>query len=363
MGLFSAKAEGHGGIAAVVMRESGPNSGLNQYRMEYIMAKKTKETTKEMFGLWIRHPLSQAWHDMDSDQFAGFAHDIEVNGQREKVVMYQGEVLDGWHRVKALVPLNRAVRTVEYTGDDPMGYAISANAMRRHLGNAGQRIMAVLACVAWRAPGSKGDKGKGLTVEQVASLSGASERQVQRAKAILQMDGEAAERVRTGEGSLNEEYTRLHPAHAQGVIAQMETPPESTPEPAVSELAAMNDAGSLINASSITAFERTVDNLPAPAPTRTVSESLPANPTTCAQEGCGVVLDSNKAEWRNGESYCSRCDAALGFTEEEPNPSEIVECANCAVLQERIEDLECETRALRAELFQARERIENLESK
>jgi hypothetical protein len=50
-----------------------------------------------------QHPLSAAFPAMSADDFAALVEDIKVNGQREPVIVFEGMVLDGWHRYSACV--------------------------------------------------------------------------------------------------------------------------------------------------------------------------------------------------------------------------------------------------------------------
>ena len=45
-----------------------------------------------------QHPLSAAFPPMTDSAFADFRADIAANGLRDPITLYNGEVLDGWHR-------------------------------------------------------------------------------------------------------------------------------------------------------------------------------------------------------------------------------------------------------------------------
>ena len=80
-----------------------------------------------------RHPLSTLWGDMPEDQYREFVEGIRERHIRQMIMTLDGEILDGWHRYKACLELCIEPFFAIYTEDDPVGYVIRQNAMRRHL--------------------------------------------------------------------------------------------------------------------------------------------------------------------------------------------------------------------------------------
>jgi hypothetical protein len=86
--------------------------------------------------------------ELPSDELYTLAGDIVDNGLKDKIVILEGAILDGWNRYRALVDILRwepervlAEATVEYTDtQSPFSYAVSKNAKRRHL-TPGQRCL------------------------------------------------------------------------------------------------------------------------------------------------------------------------------------------------------------------------------
>ena len=79
-----------------------------------------------------RHPLSEAWGSMAEDQLLELAEDIKYNGQKDDVMMFEGKVLDGWHRCQGCQIAGIDVRAANYQGSNPVAYVISKNAHRRN---------------------------------------------------------------------------------------------------------------------------------------------------------------------------------------------------------------------------------------
>lgn len=102
----------------------------------------------------VRHQLSAIFGDMEEPALLALAEDIKAKGILDPVVMYDGQVLDGWHRCKAGQIAGVEIPYTEYTGDDPGGFVISKNLHRRQRPlTASQRAALVLQIHEWRPAG------------------------------------------------------------------------------------------------------------------------------------------------------------------------------------------------------------------
>lgn len=138
---------------------------------------------------YTRHPLSSAWGDMPADEFQALVDDIEANGQRDPITLFEDAVLDGWHRYQACERLMLNVKaTVLPPEEDAVAWVISKNAKRRSL-NASQRAMAVAECQQWAPAGRPQNPAPGAgfspTSARMAEQAGVSERTVRQAKAVV----------------------------------------------------------------------------------------------------------------------------------------------------------------------------------
>jgi len=136
-----------------------------------------------------RHILSAAWGDMPEDEFQALVDDIDVNGQRDPITLFDGAVLDGWHRYRACEQLMLNVNTVTLADDeDPIAWVISKNAKRRSL-NASQRAMAVAECQAWAPEGKPANSVPGTelrqTAKKMAEQAGVGTSTVEKAKKVI----------------------------------------------------------------------------------------------------------------------------------------------------------------------------------
>ncbi len=133
-----------------------------------------------------QHPLSAAFPSMSDADFLALKDNIEDHGQREPIIIFEGMVLDGWHRYRACMELGLKPAQFNFdASEDPVAYVISQNLHRRHL-TASQRAAAVVACQEWAparrpnksAPGAELPK----TAKQLATMAGTGTRTIEQAK-------------------------------------------------------------------------------------------------------------------------------------------------------------------------------------
>ena len=131
-----------------------------------------------------QHPLSAAFPAMSADDFAALVEDIKANGQREPVMVYEGMVLDGWHRYRACAEAGIKPQQFNFpAGKDPVAFVLSHNLHRRHL-TPSQRAAAVVSCSEWRPRGGQGkpETVSGLREADMAKAAGTSDRTIRDAK-------------------------------------------------------------------------------------------------------------------------------------------------------------------------------------
>lgn len=96
-----------------------------------------KTPTSALAGIpeYEQHPLALELMPggMAPDEFESFCDDVQERGILFHITLYEGKVLDGWHRYRAAHRTGTAFKTVEYTGSDPAGYIASCNIHRRKL--------------------------------------------------------------------------------------------------------------------------------------------------------------------------------------------------------------------------------------
>lgn len=89
--------------------------------------------TEPAEALFDFHPLANLFPLMDDEELSVLAFAIQENGQREPIILYEGKILDGRNRFRALKALNLPINTLNFDGNDPVGYVADHNLHRRHL--------------------------------------------------------------------------------------------------------------------------------------------------------------------------------------------------------------------------------------
>lgn len=140
-----------------------------------------------------QHALSAIFPPMSDDEYDALVDDIAANGQREAITVFEGSVIDGWHRYRACTQLGIGVLSKQFDGDaDPVAFVLSRNLHRRHL-SASQRAMAVASCASWMpegrpknpAPGAEFPAGPApKTIADLAHDAGVGQRTMERAARV-----------------------------------------------------------------------------------------------------------------------------------------------------------------------------------
>jgi hypothetical protein len=176
-------------------------------------------------GSYTQHPLSARFPKLSDVEFVALVEDIQVHDQRVPITLYEGQVLDGWHRYLACLELGLPPRTDEFTGtiEEAQALAFSLNARRRHLNTgqlalltaelllpdfeaqalgrqrAGKTVVREDLSATWRT----GRRQKQPAAVDAAKAVGVSPRSVERAKYVLTHGtAEEVDAVRSGSRKL-----------------------------------------------------------------------------------------------------------------------------------------------------------------
>lgn len=183
------------------------------------------------------HPVASLFPMLAEPGYREFKADIQKRGLLEPIWLYENKILDGRNRYRACTETGIRPEFVDYDGDDPVGFVISLNLHRRHL-DAGQRAMvateveAVLSKEAKKRqmvganqyqslPEKLPEGSKGESRDQAGKLMGVSGRYVSDAKRIKEHDPELAERVLSGQTTLQKARREV----ARETQTVMEPPP------------------------------------------------------------------------------------------------------------------------------------------
>lgn len=153
--------------------------------------------------IYTQHTLSAAYPAMQASEYQALLDSINEIGVQNAITLFEGQVIDGWHRYKAATELGMACPTVEMGDVDPRDFAKSQGA-RRNI-TASQNALAITAIYAW-APVGKPVKPNmevtstlAKTNAELAAIAGVSTKTIQQAKAVQASGVQAVQdAVKTG---------------------------------------------------------------------------------------------------------------------------------------------------------------------
>lgn len=102
-------------------------------------------TTHDAVTKLQRHELSAVYKGMPDEEFRELKDSIRANGLQNPITLYEGKILDGWHRHRALMELGEKYDTQEKIDQDyvdldefndkidPEDYVVAQNVTRRHI--------------------------------------------------------------------------------------------------------------------------------------------------------------------------------------------------------------------------------------
>jgi ParB-like chromosome segregation protein Spo0J len=167
------------------------------------------------------HPFADEWPMMSDAELDAMAADIGERGLQKPVVLGKaGQLLDGRNRLAACKRAEVEPRFEVYAVDDVVAFIWSANALRRETTPSQKAMLAAAALPFYEAEAKERQKRKpatdpdsvsatlhgqiGKATEKAAAATGASARNVAKAKKVAEADPELAAKVKAGEVSLNE---------------------------------------------------------------------------------------------------------------------------------------------------------------
>lgn len=157
----------------------------------------TRNCSKEIATLKI-HPVTNCYPLMVPDEMAELISDIRERGLLFPVTIQGDTLLDGRNRMEACRVAGVELRTVEYDGDDPVGFIISTN-KRRNLDQSQRAMVAAkIANLGEGRPKETASKEAFISQPAAARVLGVSRASVQRARAVLDAAPELAEEVAQG---------------------------------------------------------------------------------------------------------------------------------------------------------------------
>jgi N6-adenosine-specific RNA methylase IME4 len=165
------------------------------------------------------HPIADIFPMFDKKQLQELSDDIQANGLKEPIWIYEDKILDGRNRFEACKLAGVEHKFKSYGGNSPTSFVISLNLKRRHLTDS-QKACVSAEALPWlekeaekrlhlsKGRGVKGSEIvhdlKGRSDDQAGSLTGVSGRYVADAKAIKEESPEEFEAIKRGEKTISE---------------------------------------------------------------------------------------------------------------------------------------------------------------
>lgn len=143
---------------------------------------------RDMNQTFNQHPLSSAFPKMDGEDFLSLKDSVSSIGVQNPIILYEGMILDGWHRYLAAQELQMPCPSVELGDVDPRDFVLAQNKARRHITTA-QIALATAAVYTWHPAHRKEAHTQcdlpAKTNAELASIAGAHPNTITQAKAIL----------------------------------------------------------------------------------------------------------------------------------------------------------------------------------
>jgi ParB-like chromosome segregation protein Spo0J len=201
--------------------------------------------------MYQQHELSAAFPQMAADDFQSLKDSIENIGVQNPIALFDGKVIDGWHRYRAANDLGIDCPSVDIGDVDPRDFVLAQNKARRHITQA-QLGMATTAVYQWNPKAGRPTKESSTeypikTNSELAAIAGVSKKTITQAKAVQSNAApEVQEAVKRGEIGLPKAaaIAKLPQSEQAAAISKPAPKPASEPAPVNHEL---EDAAQAIN--------------------------------------------------------------------------------------------------------------------
>lgn len=138
------------------------------------------------------HPYAEVFPLIEGTDFDALVADIKANGQNEKIVLFDGKILDGRNRFLACQKAKVKPQYKQFKGTDEaaLAFVVSANVQRRHL-TIEQRAMAAARVATLQKGRPINTARAAFTQEEAAERFDVSPDSIQRAKKVVEQGSKA----------------------------------------------------------------------------------------------------------------------------------------------------------------------------
>ena len=157
-----------------------------------------------------KHDLCAIFPEISSDDFESLKESIAENGLRHPVVLYEDQILDGYHRHRACleVGVEPSYETFGGSYEDAIKLVVDENIRRRHL-TPSQLAMAAAKLVTTGHEPGRPEKGENLpfSADRAGKQFGISDKSVKHARTVQEHGGEELNAaVVAGDVSVDDAY-------------------------------------------------------------------------------------------------------------------------------------------------------------
>lgn len=161
-----------------------------------------------------QHAYGMLYPEMDEAQFQSFIADVTEKGFQNPIIyLYEGKILDGWHRYQVALTIQECDASKdmlellifrEFNRADPLAFVHSINGYRRHLTQAQLAVIALKHTKMLEHGSNRFEKkvespdGPSKTLDEVAKETGTSKNTVKRAKKAMQLAPEKVDEMVEG---------------------------------------------------------------------------------------------------------------------------------------------------------------------
>lgn len=154
------------------------------------------------------HEIANIFPLMQENELRKLSEDIRATGLQNKIILYEGKILDGRNRYEACGLAGVAPEYGEYVGADPLAYVISLNLHRRHLSESQRAVVA--SRLANMRSGERTDLEPNANLQKVisqpeaAKMLNVSTRMVASVKAIEKAAPEKIKDIESGKTTVHQ---------------------------------------------------------------------------------------------------------------------------------------------------------------
>lgn len=186
--------------------------------------------------MYQQHPLSAAFPAMPADDFQALKDSIANIGVQNPITLFEGMVIDGWHRYSAATELGMDCPVVELGDVDPRDFVLAQNKARRHVTQA-QLALATTSVYAWkpahREKAHTECEVPAKTNAELASIAGVHANTITQAKAVqTKAAPEVIEAVKSGAIGLPKAAAIAKLPKEEQAAAIHQPAPKAAPAPA-----------------------------------------------------------------------------------------------------------------------------------